>query len=126
MEKFFIAALIIQFLVEVLVGITMVVAPGSMVPDAAVTETWQLRNQGFVAISIGLATLMLWFQRGSPEVIAFASGFFVIYHFLVSASGAINSTMGFDFAPMMLHVVLGLVFLVVWMKRKTISGQLSP
>lgn len=124
MKHFFIAAVALQFVVEIVVGVTMVVAPGSMAPDAAVSEIWQLRNQGFVAISIGIATGMLWFQRRSPEVIAFASAFFVVYHLLVTVSGAINSMAGFNFAPMMLHVVLGLVFLLVWLKRGQLAGRL--
>ena len=121
MKKLFILALVLQGLVETVVGLLMVTTPGSFAPDAVLTELFQYRNQGFIALSIGVATLMLWFQRGNAAVIGFAAGYFVVYHMLVTASGAINATMGFDFAPMMLHVVLGLLFLVVWLRREQIA-----
>ena len=120
MKTFFMAALFLQFLIEIFVGVFMVLFAESTAPDAAMSEIFQLRNQGFIAISIGIATAMLWFQRKSPEVVGFATGFFVIYHTLVSMSGAINSTMGYDFSPMMLHVILALTFLALWVKRSSL------
>jgi len=98
----------------------LAISPESMA-DATITEIYQLRNQGFIALAMGVATVMLWFQRKSQEVIGFATAYFAIYHILITLSGTINATMGFDFTPMMLHVVFGVIFLILWVKR----GQLE-
>ncbi len=121
MKQLFVAAIVLQLIVEFGVGVGMVFVPHVAVPDAPQSEIFLLMNQGFIALAMGVVTAMLWVRRNSPPVLAFGIALFTIYHGLVTLSGLVTTLMGNDFGPFVIHLVLAVMFAVLWLGRTRIA-----
>ena len=117
MKKFFYAILLLQFVAETFAGLMLIFFHKAAAPQAASSEWFLMISMGFVALTVSVATVMLWLQRHSLSVVSFATALFAVFHTFIAIAALIAATMGADFTPYLSHVFFGICFWLLWFRR---------
>jgi hypothetical protein len=113
MKRLYSAALILNFLVELMAATTLVLGPGG-IRSPGLGDQWSM-HYGFAALAIASLSLWAWRYRGDGRVVTVVLGLLMTFHIglFISLLVAGDQQMG-----LLLHGVLAILVVGLFVFRK--------